>query len=51
MNRDLKICEDLDHIAGETVITYTVIDGKITIYLSNNKSVTFTGLETLGEEE
>lgn len=42
---DTRICEQLDPIAGETITTYTVVDGIITLILANGKTVSFSGLK------
>lgn len=42
---DVHVCEQLDTIAGETITTYTVVDGIITLILANGKTVSFSGLK------
>jgi hypothetical protein len=42
---DVHVCEQLDPIAGETITTYTVVDGIITLILANGKTVSFSSLK------
>lgn len=42
---DVHVCEQLDPIAGETIQTYTVADGIITLILESGLTVSFASLK------
>lgn len=42
---DVQVCEQLDPIAGETIRTYTVADGIITLILESGLTVSFASLK------
>ena len=48
---DVHVCEQLDPIAGETITTYTVVDGIITLILAKGKTVSFSSLKGLISEK